>query len=120
MDDLISRQAAIDALIAEGRNVDSRYLESERIIHESDAVEAISMLPSAQRPSGYCMPFEDVAQMMSNLFGECACDVNGNDEWLPQACKYAETECPNPKEKNGCWMQFLIQGGADMRGEQDE
>lgn len=47
-DDLISRKAAIDALIAEGRDVDSRYLESERIIHESDAVEAISLLPSAQ------------------------------------------------------------------------
>jgi hypothetical protein len=46
-DDLISRQDAIDALIAEGRNVDSRYLESERIIHESDAVEVISLLPSA-------------------------------------------------------------------------
>ena len=44
--DLISRQAAIDALLAEGRNVDSRYLESERIIHESDAVEVISLLPS--------------------------------------------------------------------------
>ena len=48
MDDLISRQAVIEAVIAEGRNVDSRYLESERIIHESDAVEALSMLPSAQ------------------------------------------------------------------------
>ena len=48
MSDLISRQAAIDALVEEGRNVDSRYLESERIIHESDAIEAIAMLPSAQ------------------------------------------------------------------------
>ena len=49
MNDLISREAAINALIAEGRNVDSRYLESERIIHESDAVEVISLLPSAQQ-----------------------------------------------------------------------
>lgn len=36
MSDPINRQAAIKAIIAEGRNVDSRYLESERIIHESD------------------------------------------------------------------------------------
>ena len=43
--DTVSRKSVIDALIAEGRNVDSRYLESERIIHESDAIEAISMLP---------------------------------------------------------------------------
>lgn len=60
-DDLISRKAAIDALIAEGRNVDSRYLESERIIHESDAVEAISLLPSAPRwiPVSERLPEED-------------------------------------------------------------
>lgn len=48
MDDLISRQAAIDTIIAEGRTVDSHYLESERVINESDAVEALSMLPSVQ------------------------------------------------------------------------
>ena len=48
MNDSISRRAAIEAIIAEGRDVDSRYLESERIIHESDAVEAIAMLPSVQ------------------------------------------------------------------------
>ena len=48
MNDLISRQAAIETVVAEGRTVDSRYLESERIIHESDAVEALSMLPSVR------------------------------------------------------------------------
>lgn len=46
MDDLISRQEAIDAVCREGRNVDSRYLLSERIVHEADAVEALSMLPT--------------------------------------------------------------------------
>jgi len=57
--DTIYRQDAIDALIAEGRNVDSRYLESERIIHESDAVEAISMLPSARpEPCELCSNLE--------------------------------------------------------------
>lgn len=49
MNDLIYKQDAINAIITEGRTVDSRYLESERILHESDAVEAISMLPSAQQ-----------------------------------------------------------------------
>lgn len=58
MNDLISRQAAIDALIAEGRTVDSRYLESERIIHESDAVEAIAMLPSVERKKGKWIEFD--------------------------------------------------------------
>ena len=56
---------------------------------------------------------EQVAEMLANLFGdECACNCNGIDEWLPSACKYADTQCPDPKEKHGCWMQFLIQGGG--------
>lgn len=47
--DLVNKKAAIDALISEGKTVivDSHYLSAERIINESDAVEAISMLPLA-------------------------------------------------------------------------
>lgn len=88
---------------------------SSDLISVADAMDAIRDLPSANG-----MTFEEIAQLLSDLFGECACDVNDNDEWLPQACKYAETECPKPKEKNGCWMQFLMQGGADMRGGDNE
>lgn len=56
---------------------------------------------------------DEVAELLANIFGdECACNWNGNDEWLPEVCKYAETTCPSPKEVNGCWKQFLIQGGA--------
>lgn len=67
--DTIYRQAAIDAVIAEGRNVDSRYLESERIIHESDAVEAISMLPSAPQwiPCSERLPEEDVPVLVTTI-----------------------------------------------------
>lgn len=71
------------------------------------AIEAL-----ADRPTGEWTT-EQVAEMLANLFGdECACNWNGNDEWLPMACKYADTQCPDPKEKHGCWMQFLIQGGG--------
>lgn len=90
----------------------------------NDAIDeymsGIKALPSASRPTGRWMSFEEVAEMLSGMFDECACNVNGNDEWLPESCKYADTECPNPKEKNGCWMQFLIQGGADMREREGE
>ena len=58
-DDLISRLAAIDAIIAEGRDVDSHYLVSERIINESDAVEAIAILSPAWPKTGEWV--EDVA-----------------------------------------------------------
>ena len=67
MRDLIDRQAAIDALVAEARTVDSHYLESERIIHESDAVEVISMLPSAQSKTGRWIP---CSERLPEEFGE--------------------------------------------------
>lgn len=110
--DCISRQAAIEALCLEcsGNCIPCGSFPC-------DEVQAIQQLPSAQ----HVMTYKEVAEIIADLFGdECACNYNGNDEWLPQSCKYAETECPSPKEKNGCWMQFLIQGGADMRGEQDD
>ena len=85
MDDTISRQAAIEAVIAEGRDVDSHYLESERIIHESDAVEALSMLPSVQyeRKEGWWE--ED----MQEWPGQYRCSECRRPVWFP------ENFCPN-------------------------
>ena len=52
IDDTISRADAIEAVMAEGRNVHaSEYANAERIIHEADAVEALAMLTSADRPT---------------------------------------------------------------------
>jgi len=81
--------------------------------------EAVKMAIEALQPERKKCEWttEEVAELLSNLFGdECACNFNGIDEWLPERCKYAEIadECPNPKEKHGCWMQFLLQGGAEM------
>lgn len=107
-DDLISRRALCDYALN----------QKDKSITPND----IMRFPSAQpeRKVGEWTT-EQVAELLANMFGEeCACNFNGIDEWLPSACKYSETTCPNPKEKHGCWMQFLIQGGADMRGEEDE
>lgn len=49
-----------------------------------------------------------VAEMLSLSFGDdCACNFNGNDEWLWEKCKYAETDCPYPKDEFGCWKEFV-------------
>ena len=33
---------------------------------------------------------DQVAELLHEAFGdECACNFNGNDEWLPQACRFA-------------------------------
>lgn len=51
--DLIYRADAIEAVMAEGRKVyTSEYANAERVIYEADAVEALSMLPSAEQVTG--------------------------------------------------------------------
>jgi len=50
---------------------------------------------------------EEVAEILKDVTGEeCACNVNGNDEWLSFCCDFRETDCPRPY-KNGCWEQWL-------------
>lgn len=49
----------------------------------------------------------EVACIIADLFGDnCACNFNDNDEWLPQYCDFAETECPDPGGVV-CWEQYL-------------
>ena len=57
---------------------------------------------------GDAVEVEDVAEMLRVMFDDdCACNYNGNDAWLPCLCKYAETDCPMPKERLGCWIEFV-------------
>lgn len=49
----------------------------------------------------------EVACIIADAIGDvCACNVNGNDEWLPQHCDFAEKECPNVVGV-ACWEQYL-------------
>lgn len=65
--------------------------------------EVIKNLPAAD-----VVEVDKVAEMLQFMFGdECACNYGGIDEWLPWTCKYAETECPEPKEKFACWKEFI-------------
>jgi hypothetical protein len=129
---LIKRQDAIDAILSLTNCDTVEGLRAYVIEHDLgswwnggvlSSVEKVERLPSAQqeRKKGEWTT-EEVAELLFNIFGDdCACNFNGIDEWLPERCKYTEIagECPNPKEKHGCWMQFLLQGGADMRGEEE-
>lgn len=49
MDELISRRAAIDALLENVRTVDGYCVTDDTIIDKDDAIKAINNLPSAQR-----------------------------------------------------------------------
>lgn len=48
----------------------------------------------------------EVAEILADEFGDtCACNLNGNDEWLPMKCELLDA-CPNPVGV-ACWEQFL-------------
>ena len=48
----------------------------------------------------------DVALILSDAFGDsCACNFNGNDEWLPEKCELLEA-CPDVVGV-ACWEQYL-------------
>lgn len=92
--------------------------------HTEKDVTRLLSLPSAEpeRKKGKWTT-EEVAELLFNILGDdCACNFFGINEWLPERCKYTEIadECPNPKEKHGCWIQFLLQGGADMHQPEGE
>lgn len=65
-----------------------------------------AVFPTLTPPNEW-VTLEIVAEILAEHFGdECACNFNGNDEWLPEVCQYENT-CPNPPERLGCWMEFL-------------
>lgn len=50
----------------------------------------------------------EVACLLAEVMGDdCACNVNGNDEWLPFVCEFAETTCPDVAGV-ACWEQWLV------------
>lgn len=74
--------------------MDSRYLESERILHESDAVEAISMLPSAEPWDIVKTALKELEQKEEKLWADY-CDATAR---LKAISKIAESsQKPNQK-----------------------
>ena len=97
MDDLISRQAAIDATWFE-----PSYTDPLNVLTE--VRDRLKALPSAQPQTEWNN--HTVACLLAELFGDaCACNYNGIDEWLPEKCEVIDA-CPNPVGV-ACWEQFL-------------
>ena len=77
-----------------------------------DIYNALKSIPTAD-----VVEVDKVAEMLRLMFGDdCACNFNDNDEWLWEKCKYAETDCPMPKERLGCWKEFVKHFLAKMGG----
>ena len=70
-------------------------------------VQAIIANAPTLTPQNEPLTWETVAEILAEQFGdECACNINGNDEWLPMMCHYGDV-CPDPPEHLGCWMELL-------------
>ena len=62
------------------------------------------------------VPVDTVSKMFFDFTGDsCACDFNGNDEWLPEVCELQD-ECPYPKDHFGCWKQYIKHYGERKEG----
>ena len=69
-------------------------------------IEYVEYAPTLTPPNEP-LTLELVAEILAEQFGdECACNFNGNDEWLPMMCHYGDV-CPDPPEHLGCWMELL-------------
>ena len=98
MDDLISRQAAIDALY----DWSEHSMTDAEAWHIRQVIGDIKSMPSAQPEWNN----HTVACLLAEMFGDdCACNFNGIDEWLPEKCEVIDS-CPNPVGV-ACWKQFL-------------
>lgn len=54
------------------------------------------------------MKTEEVAEILFEQFGDgCACNYNGNDEWLPNVCDAEECCLGNGTDELFCWKQLL-------------
>lgn len=74
-------------------------------------MEYIDEIPAAdvelKRKGAKLYTAHEVAVILAEAIGDdCACNVNGNDEWLPYHCDFRDTVCPNPVGV-ACWEQFL-------------
>lgn len=80
-----------------GCGASSGYYDSE--------AKAIAAWNRQAEPERYST--HEVAVILAEAFkDDCACDFNGNDEWLPAVCDFANTACPNPAGV-ACWEQYL-------------
>lgn len=72
------------------------------------SVEEFAALKERTRAErdGQLYTVHDVAVILASAIGDdCACNINSNDEWLPQLCELQEA-CPYPVGV-ACWEQYL-------------
>ena len=104
-----NKWAGLDKAVRNG-TVYRPMQEELNLTHEEnqslkDAIEKLrAELERVKKKNKYSA--HDVALILSDAFGDsCACNFNGNDEWLPEKCELLDT-CPDVVGV-ACWEQYL-------------
>lgn len=85
------------------------YIEREAVLSKlrnhypkpGNMIASVVTIPAAD-----VVEVDAVFEMLDYTLGDCPCNYSPTDEWLPEVCELQD-ECPNPKEKYGCWRQFI-------------
>lgn len=80
------------------------------------AVELACLCLIAEAPTVDAVEVDTVIEMFEYMLGDCPCNFSPVDEWLSERCEL-QNECPNPKDKRGCWKQFIKHFIAEMDGD---
>ena len=85
-----------------GNNADCKECASEH----RQLAEWLRELKAYREAEKYKWNNHQVACLLADIFGDtCACNYNGNDEWLPLKCELLDA-CPNTVGV-ACWEQYL-------------
>ena len=103
-----------DYLISNGVTVQERSYQSITEEKPSKHGTAVSERRTSMSQKYYIA--HEVAELLAEVIGDrCACNVNGNDEWLPMVCDFGQTVCPNVYGV-ACWEQYLKHHGERKEG----
>ena len=96
---------ATDMYVAARKSEQQYEIELRAAITTDIPIDRLKAICAAEK-DGKLYTSHDVAVILANAIGDdCACNINSNDEWLPQLCELQEA-CPYPVGV-ACWEQYL-------------
>lgn len=104
-------------MATEKRMIDANkaLVVAQRIYSDPVLVHAI-LNTLNETPTVAAVEVDAVIEMFEYMLGDCPCNFSPVDEWLAERCEL-QNECPNPKDKRGCWKQFIKHFIAEMDGD---
>lgn len=96
---------AADRYVATRKSEQQYEIELRAAITTNIPIDRLKTICAAEK-DGKLYTLHDVAVILASAIGDdCACNINSNDEWLPQLCELQEA-CPDPVGV-ACWEQYL-------------